>query len=169
MIASLAAYVYAVPTASHIYARRLLGSSFGVPGINATYDYIIVGGGTGGLALATRLAEQQAGSVAVVEAGGFYELGNGNFSQVPATDGYWVGKEKNDTNPLVDWGYVTTPQAVSLEMEQLGACNINISQGCSRSRDSLCAWKVSWWKFSKELHELPERDHRIVPDMGRSR
>ncbi|KAI1075113.1 glucose-methanol-choline oxidoreductase [Whalleya microplaca] len=92
-------------------SQRLLGSSFGIPGDNATYDYVIVGGGTAGLTLATRLVEQRAGSVAVVEAGTFHELGNGNLSQVPATDYVYVGKSAKDWQPLADWGYVTTPQA----------------------------------------------------------
>lgn len=95
-----------------VHSRSLFGSSFGVPGINATYEYIIVGGGTAGLALATRLSEQQTGRVAVIEAGSFYEIGNGNLSQVPADDGFFTGTSKDDWQPLVDWGYVTTPQAV---------------------------------------------------------
>lgn len=89
-----------------------LGSSFGVPGRNATFDYIVVGGGTAGLTLATRLAEQQAGSVAVVEAGGFYEIDNGNLSQVPASTNQFTGRSPTDWQPLIDWGTVTTPQAV---------------------------------------------------------
>ena len=95
------------------HGHGLLGSSFGVPGINATFDYVIIGGGTAGLTLATRLVEQQSGSVAVVEAGVFYEIGNGNLSQVPATDFLYTGKAVDDWQPLIDWGYVTTPQAVS--------------------------------------------------------
>lgn len=90
----------------------LVGSAFGIPGTNATYDYVIVGGGTAGLTIASRLNEQKAGSVAVVEAGTFYELSNGNHSQIPGTASYYVGKDPNDWQPLVDWGYVTTPQAV---------------------------------------------------------
>lgn len=111
-LAACAASVQAAPTVSPIQARSLLGSSFGVPGNNATFAYVIVGGGTAGLTLATRLAEQQSGRVAVVEAGGFYEIGNGNISQVPAGDGTYAGTAKDDWQPLVDWGYVTTPQAV---------------------------------------------------------
>ena len=94
----------------------LLGSSFGIPGRNATYDYIVVGGGTAGLVVATRLAEQQSGSVAVIEAGSFYEITNGNVSQIPATDGVYAGKGIDDWQPGVDWGYITTPQAVSFDL-----------------------------------------------------
>lgn len=93
---------------------RLLGSSFGIPGLNSTFDYVIVGGGTAGLAIATRLVEQNAGSVAVVEAGTFYELSNGNASQVPGPGVNYAGKSPLDWQPLIDWGYMTTPQAVSL-------------------------------------------------------
>ncbi|KAI0429010.1 glucose-methanol-choline oxidoreductase [Xylaria sp. FL1042] len=95
-----------------------LGTAFGIPGDNATFDYIIVGGGTAGLTLATRLAEQQSGRVAVVEAGGFYEISNGNFSQVPATGGFFASTGKGDWQPLIDWGYLTTPQT--------GAYNLSI-------------------------------------------
>ncbi len=114
LVSILATSIHGAPTTSNIHTRRLLGSSFGVPGNNATYEYIIVRGGTAGLTLATRLAEQQSGRVAVIEAGGFYEIGNGNISQVPASDGVYAGKAEDDWQPLVDWGYVTTPQAVKL-------------------------------------------------------
>ena len=93
-------------------AIRPLGSSFGIPGSNSTFDYIVVGGGTAGLTMATRLAEQQGGSIAVVEAGSFYEIGNGNHSQIPLYDEYYISKDPNDFQPLVDWGYVTSPQKV---------------------------------------------------------
>ncbi|KAH8780210.1 putative glucose-methanol-choline oxidoreductase [Diaporthe sp. PMI_573] len=89
---------------------RILGSSFGIPGVNATFDYVVVGGGTAGLAIATRLVEQNAGSVAVVEAGTFYELSNGNASQVPGPGVNYAGKSALDWQPLIDWGYMTTPQ-----------------------------------------------------------
>lgn len=112
VVVALAAAVHTTPLDSHIQARRLLGSSFGMPGDNATYDYVIVGGGNAGLTLATRLIEQNAGTVAVIEAGSFYEIGNSNVSQVPALDGAFAGKGVRDWQPLIDWGYMTTPQAV---------------------------------------------------------
>ena len=58
------------------------GNSFGIPGKNASYDYVIVGGGTGGLTIAARLAEDKNVSVAVIEAGGFYQIDNGNGRSV---------------------------------------------------------------------------------------
>lgn len=99
-------------THRNAYARRMLGSSFGIPK-NQTFDYLVVGGGTAGLTIATRLAEQGAGSVAVIEAGGFYELNNGNLSQIPAQDAFYVGTDLDDWHPGIDWGFHTTPQAVS--------------------------------------------------------
>ncbi|CAG8117172.1 unnamed protein product [Penicillium olsonii] len=98
-------------------AIRPLGSSFGIPGKNATFDYIVVGGGNAGLTIAARLAEGQSGTVAVVEAGTFYEIGNGNNSQVPGLDDNNISKDPNDWQPLIDWGYVTSPQKDALDVE----------------------------------------------------
>lgn len=93
---------------------RILGSSFGVPGINATFDYVIVGGGTAGLTVAARLVEGDPSlAVAVVEAGGFYEVDNGDLSVIPALAVFGSGSDPKDFQPLIDWGFVTTPQAVS--------------------------------------------------------
>ena len=39
-----------------------------------SYDYVIVGGGTAGLTMAARLSEDPAISVAVIEAGTFYQV-----------------------------------------------------------------------------------------------
>lgn len=90
----------------------LLGSSFGVPGQNYTFDYLVIGGGLAGLTVAARLAENPTLLVGVVEAGSFYELTNGNLSQVPATDITYAGKDKDDWQAGADWGFVTTPQTV---------------------------------------------------------
>lgn len=93
--------------------QRVAGNSFGIPGLNASYDYVVVGGGTAGLAIAYRLAEDGTKSVAVVEAGGFVEVENGNISVVPAySQAYtYTTPESQWNNPLVDWGFLTTPQA----------------------------------------------------------
>lgn len=101
------------PTSNSNYnllEHYLSGNSFGIPGQNATYDYIVIGGGTAGNAIAARLAEDPRNSVAVVEAGGFYEIDSGNRSVVP---GYAAGNQAASVqpNPLTDWGFVTTPQS----------------------------------------------------------
>ena len=72
----------------------------------------VVGGGTAGLTVAARLAENPKLSVAVVEGGGFYELDNGNISQIPAFDTQYSGADPSTIQPTVDWGIVTSPQAV---------------------------------------------------------
>jgi len=78
------------------------GNSFGVPGHNASYDYVVVGGGTGGLTIAARLAEDKNASVAVIEAGGFYQIDNGNGRSV-------IMGTNSALNPHVD-----SPAALSL-------------------------------------------------------
>ncbi|KAL9611915.1 MAG: hypothetical protein Q9167_003468 [Letrouitia subvulpina] len=93
-----------------LLATSLFGSHFGIPGIPSSYDYLVVGGGTAGLTLARRLAEDSSVTVAVIEAGGFYEMNNGNFSQIPAFATYWVDSGP-PRNPLVDWYQQTEPQA----------------------------------------------------------
>ncbi|KAI4146743.1 MAG: hypothetical protein LQ341_001996 [Variospora aurantia] len=90
---------------------RILGSSFGILGINATFDYVIIGGGTAGLTVAQRLATNPQLSIAVVEGGSFYEIDNGNYSQIPAYDVEFSSPDPASIQPLVDWGIVTAPQA----------------------------------------------------------
>ncbi|KAL8838655.1 MAG: hypothetical protein Q9176_004895 [Flavoplaca citrina] len=74
-----------------------------------TFDHIVVGGGTAGLTVAARLAEDRSRSVAVIEAGGYYEKDNGNISIVPGYASFFSGTDPTDINPLVDWGFVTQP------------------------------------------------------------
>ncbi|KAF4993796.1 hypothetical protein FGRMN_6230 [Fusarium graminum] len=90
---------------------QLTGNGFGIPGINATYDYVIVGGGTAGALAAARLTEHTNATIALVEAGGFYELSNGNVSQLPFRINDWKGSSgQYSWQPLIDWGYFTEPQ-----------------------------------------------------------
>ena len=96
---------------------NVLGSAFGAPGTNATFDYVIVGGGTAGLTMATRLASDPGISVAVIEAGGFYEIDNGNRSTVPGYANYYTGSDPTNYQPLVDWGFTTVAQTVRFSSE----------------------------------------------------
>ncbi|ETN44713.1 uncharacterized protein HMPREF1541_10383 [Cyphellophora europaea CBS 101466] len=88
------------------------GNNFGVPVRNASYDYVIVGGGTSGLAMAARLAENGSYTVAVIEAGGFYGVDNGNISVVPNLGLIYTSPllVLKDAYPTVDWGITTTNQ-----------------------------------------------------------
>lgn len=97
--------------------QRLRSTAFGVPGEDAVYDYVVIGGGTAGIALASRLAENSSASVAIIEAGGFYEVDNGNRSVLPglyAANPFLAATEIYPPQPLVDWGLVTTPQSGAL-------------------------------------------------------
>ncbi|KAF9634904.1 alcohol oxidase [Lasiodiplodia theobromae] len=78
-------------------------TSFASPG-NASYDYVIVGGGTAGLTVAARLAEDAGTTVAIIEAGDVAENVHANISKVPGY-GYKVSIEG------LDWGFETTAQA----------------------------------------------------------
>lgn len=122
-VSQMFSWVFVGFAASTAYAVSAARSSWepppqrtlGTPGINASYDYVIIGGGTAGLTIASRLSEDPRLRVAVVEQGGFYELDNGNLSTVPAYSIAFAGTHPNDTNPLVDWNFVTSPQAVCLQ------------------------------------------------------
>lgn len=78
--------------------------------MEATYDFVIVGGGTAGLTLAARLSEDPTVSVAVVEAGTYYQIGNPLLSSTPLGACAFIGTSPKDTNPAVDWGIATIPQ-----------------------------------------------------------
>lgn len=94
----------------------LLGDHFGAPGLNASFDYVVVGGGTAGIAVATRLAEDCTTSVALIEAGGFYEFDDGNFTQIPGYNGYFGGTYPTIRNGLIDWQQMTVPMSVGCHL-----------------------------------------------------
>lgn len=78
---------------------------------DGTFDYVIVGGGTGGLAMAARLSEDPNVSVAVIEAGSYYQITNPLLSSTPAGDIAWSGSASKDVNPGVDWGFMSAAQS----------------------------------------------------------
>ncbi|RAL03115.1 GMC family oxidoreductase [Aspergillus ibericus CBS 121593] len=113
-----------------------------------TFDYIVVGAGSAGLTVATRLSEDPSVSVAIIEAGTWVESVTGNQSQIPGHDFYYTGKSPNDTNPMVEWGFVTTPQAgVNGQSthysrgKSLGGCtNLNYMGYTEATQGSLQLW-----------------------------
>jgi choline dehydrogenase len=100
--------IYAVSTTAtpQILRRQATASAAST---TASYDYIIVGGGTAGLAMASRLSEDASVSVAVIEAGGDASQVDPAFRSTPALDGDGIGSNPSSTN-AIDWNFVTTPQ-----------------------------------------------------------
>ena len=91
-------------------AKGLLGSHFGRVGLSSAFDYVVIGGGTAGLTVGRRLAANA--SVAIIEAGDFYEFGNGNLSEIPAYASFFTGNDPTEKNPHLDWYQYTEPQPV---------------------------------------------------------
>ncbi|KAI1646369.1 alcohol oxidase [Daldinia loculata] len=98
-------------------STRLFSNSFGLAGQNNTFDYVIVGGGTSGLVAAMRLSAGGKYSVAVVEAGSFYQTA-GNVTEIPAYESEFL-----EVPLTVEWGINTKPQA------QIGGRSVRYSQG----------------------------------------
>ncbi|KAJ7083066.1 alcohol oxidase [Mycena belliarum] len=66
------------------------------------FSYLIIGGGTAGLTLAARLAEDPALQIGVIEAGSFHS--NDPIIDEPANIGVAIG------NPMYDWAFKSVPQ-----------------------------------------------------------
>lgn len=79
---------------------------------NHTFDYVIVGGGTAGLAVAARLTENPNVSVAVLEAGS-NRMGDKQIS-TPSLYPTLIGREK------YDWCYNSVPQVWSCSGNVMG-------------------------------------------------
>lgn len=126
-----------------IVGSGLLGDHFGVPSFNGSFDYVVIGGGTAGLAIASRLAGNGSHSVAVIEKGSFYELDNGNFSTVPGTAGYFVGTAPFTFNSLIDWEYQTQPIQVCPIVHQRRLL-LRLGAGSRRSKYTLQLRENSW-------------------------
>jgi choline dehydrogenase len=93
----------------------------------------VIGGGTAGITIASRLAEDPSISVAIVEAGGFYDVDNGNYSVLPGlfpSSPFYATTESFPQQPLMDWGLVSVPQIGALDRK------IHYVQGKSLSGSS---------------------------------
>ncbi|PWY82039.1 glucose-methanol-choline oxidoreductase [Aspergillus heteromorphus CBS 117.55] len=140
--------------------------SFGVIGENATFDYVVIGGGTAGLVMAARLS-QGGRSVAIVEAGGFYEQGAGNISTIPSNSVWYAGAAPNDTDPAIDWGFVTAPQAgVSLRPSGQGMANRRLHYARGKCLGGSSA--RNYFTYMRATRQAYERWAREVDDPGYS-
>ncbi|KUJ09476.1 alcohol oxidase [Mollisia scopiformis] len=75
----------------------------------ASYDYVIIGGGTAGLTIATRLSENPDTSILVLEAGNDHSNDTNVLSPGLYTTMYG--------NPEYDWNYKTVPQIYANDQE----------------------------------------------------
>ena len=132
------------------------GDSFGIPGKNASYDYVIVGGGTGGLTIAARLAEDKNASVAVIEAGGFYQIDNGNGRSV-TTNASRTSTSILSSLQCHSWSLRQSRRSSRARKlstsDRLGLCH-NTSAWIRKPQHSLCSWKDSRWFQCAQLHAL---------------
>jgi choline dehydrogenase len=74
----------------------LFSSLAGTLGVDQAFDYIVLGGGTAGLTIAKRLAEDTAVSVAVIEAGTVYQVADPVLAMTPVGDVAFVGMVKGN-------------------------------------------------------------------------
>lgn len=102
-----------------ILGPLLNGAILGLPDLEPfltdsnTFDYVIVGGGTAGLALAARLSQNSSSTVAVLEAGHDVatDLTSSVLSDTPGGDVIGCGADDSDfAQNKVDWNIHTTPQ-----------------------------------------------------------
>jgi choline dehydrogenase len=111
LVAALGSLAIASPVRQEKRQLPLPIGMIGVPGVHTTFDYIVVGGGTAGITIAKRLAEDSSVTVAVVEAGTFYQVSEPLIAETPGGDTTFVGTK--ETEPTVDWGFFTNPDPAS--------------------------------------------------------
>lgn len=105
ILTSWAVFSQSMPHNGPFYSKdtSIYSSSRGISKDDHIYDFIVVGGGTAGLTVATRLAQNYF-NVAVIEAGTYYE--NISLAAIPAAVTLPSGSDPETYSPI-DWGFVT--------------------------------------------------------------
>ncbi|OWF45028.1 uncharacterized protein LOC110457584 [Mizuhopecten yessoensis] len=98
---SIAVVVAIFATAAYLYRESSRKSDLSTVTLNNTYDYIVVGAGSAGSVIATRLSEDRGSNVLLLEAGGREE--ENPLISVPAAA---MDVQKSEQ----DWQYFTEPQ-----------------------------------------------------------
>lgn len=120
--------------------------------LHNNYDYIVIGAGSAGCVLATRLIEANAGSVLLLEAG---EPDNSILHKIPATV-VKVFQQKS-------WPYMTVPQQHCQQREMIlaqgkvlgGGSSVNGMIYCRGQAEDYEQWASIWgcddWSYAKVL------------------
>ncbi|KAJ4478453.1 alcohol oxidase [Lentinula aciculospora] len=131
------------------------------------YDYLIIGAGAGGLAVATRLSEKEELKIGIIEAGTLHEADP--IIDIPAN----VGKASG--NPLYDWSFETIPQpgaagrSITLPRGKMvgGSTGINNMAWTRASRPEYDAWELfgpnSGWNWEGLLPYMKQSTN-VFPD-----
>ncbi|KAI0039000.1 GMC oxidoreductase [Auriscalpium vulgare] len=128
-------------------------------------DYLIVGGGTSGLAVAARLSEDPKVTVAVIEAGDYHK-------GVPEVDLPGLATRAFG-NPKFDWAFCSTPQVHANNREVFqargkglgGSSMLHLmvmSQGSKADFDALEALGNPGWNW-EEILRYTKRSETLVP------
>jgi len=136
------------------------------------FDFVIIGGGTAGLALANRLSENPQNSIAVLEAGKAHI----NDPLILKPDG-WLGQFMN---PEYDWRFPTVPQPHAGNAEVIwsrgkglgGTSAMNLLGWTRPQREDLDAFEKlgnPGWNFEEFYKYSKKSEKFVIPNSSRNR
>ncbi|KAJ8081123.1 hypothetical protein PM082_017964 [Marasmius tenuissimus] len=132
-------------------------------------DYLVIGGGTAGLVVATRLSENPNVVVVVLEAG-VSHTGDPSVD----TPGFMV---RNARNPRYDWTFFTEPQKYALNRKiqssrgkglggSSGLNNLAFVRPVSEELDAFEKLGNSGWNWDNLLGYMKKSEHLCVPQLS---